>query len=126
MIPSNDPQTIDLLDDVDHLVFLCDRLSNRLRQVASNVDEIKHTWIDRRRSMELAAHKASTDAQKAAKHYRILLNVAEKLAAVELQTESLHALQSSGPNSLASAAEKREGKLDSSGRVIAVFHQCLL
>jgi hypothetical protein len=49
-------------------------------------------------------------AQKASKYNKVLLNVAEKLAIVELQTESLHNLQSSVTNIFPTTVEKRDGK----------------
>jgi len=107
---SNDLNTVELLDDIDNLLFLCDRLSNRLVQVASYVDEVKQTWVNKRRSVELDSNMSPIVAQKASKYNKVLLNVAEKLAIVELQTESLHNLQSSLMNKGPTAVEKRDGK----------------
>ncbi|CAF4241822.1 unnamed protein product, partial [Adineta steineri] len=45
MNSSNDLNAVELLDDVDNLLFLCDRLSNRLHQVTSYVDDVKQSWI---------------------------------------------------------------------------------
>jgi hypothetical protein len=106
----NDLNTVELLDDIDHLLFLCDRLNNRLIQVTSYVDEVKQTWINKRRSIELDSNTSPILAQKASKYNKILLNVAEKLAIVELQTESLHNLQSSISTMVPIANEKRDGK----------------
>lgn len=106
----SDLNTVELLDDIDNLLFLCDRLSNRLIQVKSYVDEVKQTWINKRRSVESDSNMSPLIAQKASKYNKILLNVAEKLAIVELQTESLHNLQSSVTNSLPVISEKRDGK----------------
>jgi hypothetical protein len=106
MNSSIDLNTVELLDDIDNLLFLCDRLSNRLIQVTSYVDEIKQTWINKRRSIELESNISPIVAQKVSKYNKVLLNVAEKLAIVELQTESLHNLQSS----VANLFEKRDGK----------------
>jgi hypothetical protein len=110
MNSSNDLNTVDLLDDIDNLLFLCDRLNNRLLQVTSYVDEVKQIWINKRRSVELDSNISPIVAQKAAKCNKVLLNVAEKLAVVELQTESLHAFQSSITNILPNNVDKREGK----------------
>lgn len=110
MTCAHDLTTVELLDDIDHLLFICDRLSNRLMQVNSYVDEVKQTWINKRRSIKIDSNALPLVAQKASKYNKILLNVAEKLAIVELQTESLHNLQSSVINILATANEKRDGK----------------
>ena len=93
MDPSTDPNTVELLDEVDHLIFLCDRLHGRLDQVTSYVDQVKQAWIAKRRSLESDSNVSPIIGQKAAKCNRILLNVAEKLAIVELQSESLLNLQ---------------------------------
>ncbi|UJR31993.1 hypothetical protein I4U23_019463 [Adineta vaga] len=108
MISSKEINPVEVLDDVDHLLFLCDRLSKRLQQVTSFVDEIKQAWINKRKSIEIDVHIASIEAQKASKCHKVLLNVAEKLAVVELQTESLHALQSATSNISLNTIEKRE------------------
>jgi hypothetical protein len=110
MNSSSDLNTVELLDDIDNLLFLCDRLNNRLLQVTSYVDEVKQTWISKRRSIELDSNISPIIAQKASKYNKILLNVAEKLAIVELQTESLHNLQSSVSTVLPTTNEKRDGK----------------
>ena len=110
MISANDLTTVDLLDDIDNLLFLCDRLSNRLIQVTSYVDEVKQTWMNKRRSIRSDTDPSPLMAQKVSKYNKILLNVAEKLAIVELQTESLHNLQSSVTNLLSTVHEKRDGK----------------
>jgi hypothetical protein len=107
---SNNLNTVELLDDIDNLLFLCDRLNNRLIQVTSYVDEVKQTWMNKRRSIELDSNMPPIIAQKASKYNKVLLNVAEKLAVVELQTESLHNLQSSVTNILPTTNEKRDGK----------------
>ena len=107
---SNDLNTVELLDDIDNLLFLCDRLTNRLLQVTSYVDEVKQTWINKRRSVEVDANISPMVAQKVSKYNKVLLNVAEKLAIVELQTESLHNFQSSLTNIHPNTTEKREGK----------------
>jgi hypothetical protein len=108
MSSTNDLNTIELLDDIENLVFLCDRLNNRLLQVTSYVDEVKQTWIGKRRSIELDSNVSPIIAQKAVKCNKVLLNVAEKLAIVELQTESLHNLHSSITNVVSSNNEKRQ------------------
>jgi hypothetical protein len=110
MNSSNDLNSVEIFDDIDNLLFLCDRLSNRLHQVTSYVDEVKQTWINKRRSIEFDSNLSPLVAQKASKCNKILLNVAEKLAVVELQIESLHNLQSSTTNILPTNVEKREGK----------------
>ena len=79
---------METLDDIENLLFLCDRLNNRLIQVTSYVDEVKQTWMGKRRSIELESNISPVVAQKAIKCNKILLNVAEKLAVVDLQTES--------------------------------------
>ena len=94
MSSSNDLNTMEILDDIENLLFLCDRLNNRLIQVTSYVDEVKQTWAGKRRSIELDSNISPLIAQKAIKCNKVLLNVAEKLAVVELQTESLHNLHS--------------------------------
>jgi hypothetical protein len=108
MSSTNDLNTIELLDDIENLVFLCDRLNNRLLQVTSYVDEVKQTWIGKRRSIELDSNVSPIIAQKAVKCNKVLLNVAEKLAIVELQTESLHNLHSSITNVVSNNNEKRQ------------------
>jgi hypothetical protein len=110
MTSSNHLNNIELLDDIENLLFLCDRLSDRLVQVTSYVDEVKQAWIGKRRSMEIETDVSPIIAQKAVKCNKVLLNVAEKLAVVELQTESLHAFQSSITNILPNNVDKREGK----------------
>ena len=95
MSSTNDLNTMEILDDIENLVFLCDRLSSRLTQVTSYVDEVKQTWITKRRSIELDTNPSPIVAQKVIKCNKVLLNVAEKLAVVELQTELLHNLHSS-------------------------------
>lgn len=100
MSSSNDLNTMETLDDIENLLFLCDRLNNRLIQVTSYVDEVKQTWMGKRRSIELESNIPPVIAQKAIKCNKILLNVAEKLAVVELQTESLHNLHSLMSNAL--------------------------
>ncbi|CAF3787663.1 unnamed protein product [Rotaria sp. Silwood1] len=104
----NNLNSVELFDDIDHLLFLCDRLSNRLLQVNSYVDEVKQTWMNKRHSIELDSNISPIVAQKVSKCNQVLLNVAEKLAIVELQTESLHNLQSSITNILLTGSEKRE------------------
>ncbi|CAF1114898.1 unnamed protein product [Rotaria sordida] len=104
----NGLNSVELFDDIDHLLFLCDRLSNRLLQVNSYVDEVKQTWINKRRSIELDSNISPLVAQKVSKCNQVLLNVAEKLAIVELQTESLHNLQSSITNIVPTTIEKHE------------------
>ncbi|CAF1460710.1 unnamed protein product [Adineta steineri] len=111
MNSSNDLNAVELLDDVDNLLFLCDRLSNRLHQVTSYVDDVKQLWISKRRSIESDPNISPLIAQKASKCSKILLNVAEKLAVVELQTESLHALQSQTLNVPSYITEEREARL---------------
>jgi hypothetical protein len=106
MSSSNDFNTLELLDDIENLLFLCDRLNNRLIQVTSYVDEVKQTWVSKRRSIEFDSNISPIIAQKAIKCNKVLLNVAEKLAVVELQTESLHNLHSSIPNLLTIHNEK--------------------
>lgn len=91
---SNDMNTMDILDDIENLLFLCDRLNTRLVQVTTYVDEVKQVWINKRRSIETDSNISPLIAQKAIKCNKVLLNVAEKLAVVELQTESLHHLHS--------------------------------
>lgn len=108
MSSTNDLNTIELLDDIENLVFLCDRLNNRLIQVTSYVDEVKQTWIGKRRSIELDSNVSPIIAQKAIKCNKVLLNVAEKLATVELQTESLHNLHSSIAHIVPLTADKRQ------------------
>jgi len=108
MSSSNDLNTIELLDDIENLVFLCDRLNNRLIQVTSYVDEVKQTWVGKRRSIELDSNISPIIAQKAIKCNKVLLNVAEKLAVVELQTEFLHNLHSSITNLLLLNNEKQQ------------------
>ena len=105
----NDFNAVELLDDVDNLLFLCDRLQSRLNQVTSYVDDLKQLWITKRRSIESDSNVSPIVAQKASKCNKVLLNVAEKLATVELQTESLHHLQSTMTN--LSASKKPEGNL---------------
>jgi len=95
---SNDLNTVELVDDIDNLLFLCDRLTNRLNQVNAYVDEVKQTWINKRRSIEFESNISPILAQKVSKYNKVLLSVAEKLAIVELQTESLHNLQLSVSN----------------------------
>lgn len=108
MSSTSDLNTIELLDDIENLLFLCDRLNNRLIQVTSYVDEVKQTWINKRRSIELDSNISPIIAQKAIKCNKVLLNVAEKLAIVELQTESLHNLHSSITNVVPINNEKRQ------------------
>ncbi|CAF4309457.1 unnamed protein product [Rotaria socialis] len=108
MNPSNSLHAVDLLDDVDHLLFLCDRLSNRLLQVNSYVEEVKQIWINKRRAIESDSNISPIIVQKVSKCNQVLLNVAEKLAIVELQTESLHNLQSSIQNLAPNNMEKNE------------------
>ncbi|UJR14739.1 hypothetical protein I4U23_001731 [Adineta vaga] len=108
MSSTNDLNTIELLDDIENLVFLCDRLNNRLTQVTSYVDEVKQTWINKRRSIESDSNVSPIIAQKVVKCNKVLLNVAEKLATVELQTESLHNLHSSITNVIPMNNEKRQ------------------
>jgi len=93
-----DLNTVELVDDIDNLLFLCDRLTNRLNQVNAYVDEVKQTWINKRRSIEFESNISPILAQKVSKYNKVLLSVAEKLAIVELQTESLHNLQLSVSN----------------------------
>ncbi|CAF1582294.1 unnamed protein product [Adineta ricciae] len=107
MSSTNDLNTIELLDDIENLVFLCDRLNNRLTQVTSYVDEVKQIWINKRRSIESDSNVSPIIAQKVVKCNKVLLNVAEKLATVELQTESLHNLHSSITNVIPTNNEKR-------------------
>jgi hypothetical protein len=108
MSSSNDLNAIELIDDIENLLFLCDRLNNRLIQVTSYVDEVKQTWVGKRRSIELDSTVSPIIAQKAVKCNKVLLNVAEKLAVVELQTESLHNLHSSITNILTINNEKHQ------------------
>jgi hypothetical protein len=108
MSSSNDLNAIELIDDIENLLFLCDRLNNRLIQVTSYVDEVKQTWVSKRRSIELDSTISPIIAQKAIKCNKVLLNVAEKLAVVELQTESLHNLHSSITNVLTINNEKHQ------------------
>lgn len=110
MTSTHDLITVELLDDIDNLLFLCDRLSNRLLQVNSYVDEVKQTWTNKRRSIRVDSNTSPLIAQKASKYHKVLLSVAEKLAIVELQTESLHNLQSSVINISPTTNEKRDGK----------------
>jgi hypothetical protein len=111
MSSSNDLNTIELLDDIENLLFLCDRLNNRLSQVTLYVDQVKQTWIGKRRSIELDSNVSPIIAQKAIKYNKVLLNVAEKLAVVELQTESLHNLHSTVTNIVSINDEKRQAQV---------------
>ncbi|CAF2854243.1 unnamed protein product [Rotaria sp. Silwood2] len=104
----NELNTIELCDDIDNILFLCNRLNNRLIQVTSYVDEVKQTWISKRRSIEFDSNIIPIITQKAIKCNKVLLNVAEKLAVVELQTESLHSLHTSVNNILTINNEKRQ------------------
>lgn len=119
MNTSNDVNTVELLDDIDNLLFLCDRLSNRLSQVNSYVDEVKQTWMNKRRSIETDSNMSPIVAQKVSKYNKVLLSVAEKLAIVELQTESLHNLQSSVSNLLSTSTERHDGKRNRSSTIIS-------
>ncbi|CAF1565076.1 unnamed protein product, partial [Adineta ricciae] len=121
MISSNETTSAEVLDDVDHLLFLCDRLGKRLHQVTSYVDDLKQTWINKRKSIECDANIASAEALKASKCHKILLHVAEKLAVVELQTESLNALQSPFSPVLPGSTEKREEHTSTNQRTNPVF-----
>jgi hypothetical protein len=107
MSSTNDLNTMEILDDIENLLFLCDRLNNRLIQVTSYVDEVKQTWVGKRRSIEFDTNVSPIIAQKAIKCNKVLLNVAEKLAVVELQTESLHNLHSSITNTLTMNNDKQ-------------------
>ncbi|CAF1229371.1 unnamed protein product [Rotaria sordida] len=104
----NNLNNIELFDDIENILFLCDRLNNRLIQVTSYVDEVKQVWIGKRRTIELDSNITPLIAQKAIKCNKVLLNVAEKLAVVELQTESLHSLHTSINNILPINNEKRQ------------------
>lgn len=110
MSSSTSLNTIELLDDVDHLLFLCDRLSSRLLQVNTYIDEIKRIWISKRRSIEFESNSSPLVVHKVSKCNQVLLNVAEKLAIVELQTESVHNLQTEFANTGPINIEKRESK----------------
>lgn len=125
MISAADLTTVDLLDDIDNLLFLCDRLNNRLIQVTTYVDEVKQTWMNKRRSIRSDTDPSPLIAQKVSKYNKILLNVAEKLAIVELQTESLHNLQSSVTNLLSTVHEKRDGKQEKIDERDSFPHACI-
>ena len=109
MCSSNDMNTAELCDDVDNLLFLCDRLHTSLSQVTSHVDEVRQTWTQKRQAIESDPNLSPIIAQKAARCNKILLYVAEKLAVVELQTESLRSLQVPMTHLNASTPLKREG-----------------
>ena len=119
---SNDLNTVELLDDIDNLLFLCDRLSNRLIQVSSYVDEVKQTWVNKRRSIESDSNMSPIIAQKVSKYNKVLLNVAEKLVIVELQTESLHNLQSSVSNLPPMTSDKLDGILKKFYEYLAIYY----
>ena len=106
---SNDLNTVELCDDVDNLLFLCERLHSRLSQVTLHVDEVRQTWTQKRRSIESDPNLSPIVAQKAARCNKILLSVAERLAIVELQTESLRNLQVSMTHTTVDTPQKREG-----------------
>ena len=106
----NDSNTMEVLDEIENLVFLCDRLHTRLMQVTTYVDEIKHTWVSKRHAIECESNTSSIIAQKAAKCNKVLLNVAEKLACVELQTESLQNLHTPTANKVFVGIEKSHGR----------------
>ena len=107
----NDSNAMEVLDEIENLVFLCDRLHTRLMQVTTYVDEIKHTWVSKRHAIECETNTSSIIAQKAAKCNKVLLNVAEKLACVELQTESLQNLHTPTANKVFVGIEKSHGRL---------------
>ena len=111
MQSSNDIDSVETFDDIDTLLFLCNRLSNRLLQVNTYVNEIKRIWINKRDLIELNSKISSITAQRVSKCNKVLFNVAEKLAIVELQTESLYNLQSSKPDIGSFPIEKPEGYL---------------
>jgi len=90
---SNDLVQLETLDDIDNLVFLCDRLRSRLTQVSSNVDQLQQIWINRRRTIDSDARLLPILGRKVTKSNEILLNIVEKFASVEIQTESLQNLQ---------------------------------
>lgn len=96
---SNDFANLELSDDIDSIFFLCDRLNKRLNQVSSYIDEIKQLWMEKRRSLESDSNINPLIIHKAVKFNKVLLSVAEKLAAVELQTESLNSLCASSNES---------------------------
>ena len=125
MSSSNDLNTIELLDDIENLLFLCDRLNNRLVQVTSYVDQVKQTWIGKRRTIESDSSISPIIAQKAVKYNKVLLNVAEKLAVVELQTESLHNLHSSVANIASFNNEKRQVQVPACPPTPVINHSAL-
>ena len=108
MSSSNDLQTVELIDEIENILFLCDRLDNRLTQITSYVDEIKQTWLGKRRSIELEPNISPIIVQKAVKCNKVLLNAAEKLAAAELQTEMVCNLHSSVNSTASFNTEKQQ------------------
>ena len=110
MSSANELTSMEVMDDIESLLFLCDRLRTRLMQVTSYVDEVKQTWMDKRQSIEVDSNVAPIIAQKAVRCNKVLLNVAEKLAVVELQTECLYNLQYTTSNRVPVRGEKAEGK----------------
>lgn len=111
MSSANELTSMEVMDDIESLLFLCDRLRTRLLQVTSYVDEVKQTWMEKRQSIEADFNVSPIIAQKAVRCNKVLLNVAEKLAVVELQTECLYNLQSTNSNPVAIRSEKTEGKI---------------
>ena len=107
----NDLNFVEAFDDIDTLLFLCNRLSNHLLQVNTYVNEIKKIWINKRDSIELNSNISSLTTQRISKCNQVLFNVAEKLAIIELQTESLYNLQSLKTDIGAFPIEKCEGYL---------------
>ncbi|CAM4754636.1 unnamed protein product [Rotaria magnacalcarata] len=103
---TNDLNTIELLDEIENIYFLCDRLNKRLNQITCYIDEVKQTWIGKRNAVDLDANVSPIIIQKAVKCNRVLLHVAEKLAVVELQTESLNTLHIT-PNDIKSLKNEK-------------------
>jgi hypothetical protein len=110
MNSSNNSEQYEVLDDVDTLIFLCDRLHERLNKVTVHVDELKKMWTNKRQLIDNNSNALPLIAQKASKCNRILLIVAEKLAAVEIQTESLHNLHSFFNKQLTHSMLRSDGK----------------
>ena len=72
MSSATDMNTSEVVDDIDHLLFLCDRLSTRLVQVTSYVDEIKQVWMSKRRAMEQDSNGLPIVAQKVTRCNKIM------------------------------------------------------
>jgi hypothetical protein len=87
--------SLELADQVEDLLFYCGSLSQQLRRVNENLDQVRQCWLKKRQFIDCDTSSSPLIAQKVARCNTILLRVVEKLTAVELHSQSLQQMNTS-------------------------------